>query len=419
MGTRKRLISPTTQPSSSSSDQKPQQQQITDPPIAPPKWGFLFKLSLFSIPYFYLIFFHFSIDSHLRRSIIINAGLCLVGFFVTVRMIPVASRYVLKRSLFGYDINKKGTPQGNVKVPESLGIVVGIVFLVVTILFQYFNFTADSNWLVEYNAALACVCFMTLLGFVDDVLDVPWRVKLVLPSIAALPLLMAYAGHTTIVIPKPLVPHIGMEILDLGWIYKLYMGLLAVFCTNSINIHAGLNGLEVGQTVVITYAILIHNIMQIGASTDPEYKLAHAFSIYLVQPLLATSLALLSYNWYPSSVFVGDTYTYFAGMTMAVVGILGHFSETLLIFFLPQVLNFLLSLPQLSGYIPCPRHRLPRFDPQTGLLTGTNDGTLVNFFLRKLGPKSEKSLCIYLLIFQGIACCFCFMLRYFLAGWYK
>lgn len=39
--------------------------------------------------------------------------------------------------------------------------------------------------------------------------------------------------------------------------YKLYMGLLAVFCTNSINIHAGLNGLEVGQTVVISYAVSI------------------------------------------------------------------------------------------------------------------------------------------------------------------
>lgn len=37
--------------------------------------------------------------------------------------------------------------------------------------------------------------------------------------------------------------------------------------------------------------------MQIGASLDPEYKQAHAFSIYLVQPLLATSLALFSYNW--------------------------------------------------------------------------------------------------------------------------
>ncbi|KAL6565231.1 hypothetical protein OROGR_002182 [Orobanche gracilis] len=419
---RRRNIRNTIRVSSSSSN--PQQnnnppQQSSDPPIAPPKWGFLFKLSLFFIPYLYLIFFHFSIDSELRRSIIINAVLSLAGFFVTVRMIPVVSRYVLKAGISGYDINKKGTPHGNVKVPESLGLAVAPVFVVVVILFQYFNFTADSNRHAGYTTALECVFFMTTLGFVDDVLDIPWRVKLVLPSIAALPLLMEYAGHTTIVIPKPLVPHIDIEILDLGWIYKLYMGLLAVFCTNSINIHAGLNGLEVGQTVVIAYAILIHNIMQIGASIDPEYKLTHVFSIHLVQPLLATSLALFSYNWYPSSVFVGDTYTYFAGMTMAVVGILGHFSETLLIFFLPQVLNFLLSLPQLSGYIPCPRHRLPRFDPQTGLLTGTKDGTLVNFFLRTLGPKSEKSLCIYLLVFQGIACGFCFLLRYFLAGWYK
>ncbi|KAL7197513.1 hypothetical protein ACSBR2_020116 [Camellia fascicularis] len=397
------------------------QPKTTEAPIAPSKAGQILKVSVifFLVPYLYLILYHYNFEAELKRSILINALLSSAGFFLTLIMIPVASRYVLRRNLFGFDINKKGTPQGSVKVPESLGIAVGIVFLVLAILFQYFNFTSDSNWLVEYNAALASVCFMVLLGFVDDVLDVPWRVKLLLPSIAALPLLMAYAGHTTIIIPKPLVHYLGLEVLDLGWIYKLYMWLLAIFCTNSINIHAGLNGLEVGQTVVIASAILIHNVMQIGVSSDPEYKQAHAFSIYLVQPLLATSLALLSYNWYPSSVFVGDTYTYFAGMTMAVAGILGHFSETLLIFFLPQVLNFLLSLPQLSGYIPCPRHRLPRFDPRTGLLTGTNDGTLVNLFLRKFGRMSEKSLCIYLLVFQAICCCFCFMLRWFLTGWYK
>ncbi|XP_028057202.1 UDP-N-acetylglucosamine--dolichyl-phosphate N-acetylglucosaminephosphotransferase-like [Camellia sinensis] len=397
------------------------QPKTTEAPIAPSKAGQILKVSVifFLVPYLYLILYHYNMEAELKRSILINALLSSAGFFLTLIMIPVASKYVLRRNLFGFDINKKGTPQGSVKVPESLGIAVGIVFLVLAIFFQYFNFTSDSSWLVEYNAALASVCFMILLGFVDDVLDVPWRVKLLLPSIAALPLLMAYAGHTTTIIPKPLVHYLGLEVLDLGWIYKLYMWLLAIFCTNSINIHAGLNGLEVGQTVVIASAILIHNVMQIGVSSDPEYKQAHAFSIYLVQPLLATSLALLSCNWYPSSVFVGDTYTYFAGMTMAVAGILGHFSETLLIFFLPQVLNFLLSLPQLSGYIPCPRHRLPRFDPRTGLLTGTNDGTLVNLFLRKFGRMSEKSLCIYLLVFQAICCCFCFMLRWFLTGWYK
>ncbi|XP_042384553.1 UDP-N-acetylglucosamine--dolichyl-phosphate N-acetylglucosaminephosphotransferase-like [Zingiber officinale] len=391
-----------------------------DPPLALPKLGIIVPAAAaFFLPFFYLVFVHYQIEPGLRRSISISAAMSFGAFVVAVRMIPVAARYVLRRNLFGFDINKKGTPQGAIKVPESLGVLIGFVYLVVAILFQHFNFTADSNWLVEYNAALASICFMILLGFVDDVLDVPWRVKLVLPSFATLPLLMAYAGHTTIIIPKPLIQYVGVAVLDLGWIYKLYMGMLAVFCTNSINIHAGLNGLEAGQTVVISTAVLIHNVMQIGASTDPEYQQAHAFSIYLVLPLLTSSLALLSYNWYPSSVFVGDTYTYFAGMALAVVGILGHFSETLLLFFLPQVLNFLYSCPQLLKIIPCPRHRLPKFDPRTGLLTGTKDGTLVNLFLRLFGQCTEKMLCIRLLIFQALSCIFCFWLRHFLAGWYK
>jgi UDP-N-acetylglucosamine--dolichyl-phosphate N-acetylglucosaminephosphotransferase len=60
-------------------------------------------------------------------------------------------------------------------------------------------------------------------------------------------------------------------------------------------------------------------------------------SAYIMVPLLATTAGLLTANWYPSKVFVGDTFTYFAGMAIAVAGILGHFSETLLIFLLPQV----------------------------------------------------------------------------------
>ncbi|EAZ05022.1 hypothetical protein OsI_27203 [Oryza sativa Indica Group] len=315
--------------------------------------------------------------------------------------------------------NYQHTSRVLLSMPEALGIVVGIVYLVIAILFQHFNFTADSMWLVEYNAALASVCFMVLLGFIDDVLDVPWRVKLLLPTIAALPLLMAYAGGTSISIPKPLTSYVGVAVLELGSLYKLFMLLLAVFCTNSINIHAGLNGLEVGQTVIISAAVLIHNVMRIGSSTDIEAQQAHAFSIYLVLPFLTTSLALLAFNWYPSSVFVGDTYTYFAGMALAVVGILGHFSETLLLFFLPEVLNFLCSVPQLFKFVPCPRHRLPRFDPHTGLLTGTKDGNLVNIFLRIFGRCTERTLCIRLLIFQALSCLFCFWLRYMITGWYK
>lgn len=75
--------------------------------------------------------------------------------------------------------------------------------------------------------------------------------------------------------------------------------------------------------------------------------------------------ALRARRRYPSEVFVGDTFTYFAGMVFAVAGIMGHFSETLLLFFLPQIINFVYSIPQLLKIVPCPRHRLPKFDPET------------------------------------------------------
>jgi len=45
--------------------------------------------------------------------------------------------------------------------------------------------------------------------------------------------------------------YIHIHVYDLlGILYYLYMGMMAVFCTNAINILAGVNGLEAGQTLV-------------------------------------------------------------------------------------------------------------------------------------------------------------------------
>lgn len=66
-------------------------------------------------------------------------------------------------------------------------------------------------------------------------------------------------------------------------------------------------------------------------------------------------------NRYPARAFPGDTLCYFTGMAFAVVGIQGHFSKTLALFFAPQIFNFVLSCPQLFGLMPNPRHRVPRF----------------------------------------------------------
>lgn len=118
------------------------------------------------------------------------------------------------------------------------------------------------------------------------------------------------------------------------------------------------------------------------------------------------SIALLRSNWYPASVFVGDTYCYSAGVVFAVVGIHGHFSKTLLLFFIPQIINFLLSIPQLAGVVPCPRHRLPRFNKETELMEpsrhekGGVNLTLINAWLLGRGPMREERLTFELLMLQ-------------------
>lgn len=365
-------------------------------------------------PYLYLLLSS-DLPSRFLLSILLNLGMSILAFMATFRLIPVVSQYMLKRDLFGFDVNKKGTPAGTLKVPESMGLIAGIVYLVIAIsfwrLFVVDSFLSSSSpshlSLQEFNVAFASICFMLFLGFVDDVLDIPWRIKLLLPAAAAMLLVMAYSGGTTVLIPKPFNMFFGIRLLDLGWVYKLCIGFLVVFCTNAVNIFAGINGLEAGQTIVIACSILTFNLVNIisaSADLNTDQQLAHMFSIHLTQPLTAVSFGLLSFNWYPSTLFVGDSFTYFAGMTLAVVAIFGHFSETLCFFMMPQILNFVYSLPQLLKMVPCPRHRLPRFDPKSGLLTGSNDMNLINLFLRLFGRCSEYSLFIKLMLFQVICC---------------
>ena len=243
-----------------------------------------------------------------------------------------------------------------------------------------------------------------------------------------------------------------------GWLYYVYMAMFAIFTPNSINILAGINGIEVSQSIVIALLIMINDVLYLPPFTPYPHPAAdaHLFSLYLLIPLLGVSLALLYHNWYPSRVFVGDTYCYFAGMVFAVVGILGHFSKTLILLLLPQIFNFIYSCPQLFGLVHCPRHRLPHFNARTGLMepsvatfeakplrkpvhvvmkvmsklkllqtkedeqgniVESSNFTLINLWLVWFGPMREDRLTLTLTIFQFAVGLVGLYIRHRLALW--
>lgn len=189
--------------------------------------------------------------------------------------------------------------------PEAQGVVTGCILLIslfifIPVPFSRFLFLAEGqefphNEFVELIAALLSICCMTLLGFADDVLDLRWRHKLLLPTVASLPLLMVYYvnfNSTTVIMPKFARSLVGFS-LDIGVFYYLFMGMLAVFCTNAINILAGINGLEVGQSLVIAASVICFNVIEM--QNENTFK-AHQFSLYLMLPYFATTLALWKFN---------------------------------------------------------------------------------------------------------------------------
>jgi UDP-N-acetylglucosamine--dolichyl-phosphate N-acetylglucosaminephosphotransferase len=99
-------------------------------------------------------------------------------------------------------------------------------------------------------------------------------------------------NSTTIVLPV-LVRDLLGNTLDIGYLYYIYMGMLAVFCTNAINILAGINGLEVAQSIVIALSIIAFNFIEIFRGQFGE---THQFSLYIMLPYLATTLALWKFN---------------------------------------------------------------------------------------------------------------------------
>ncbi|KAK5105304.1 tunicamycin resistance protein [Lithohypha guttulata] len=348
--------------------------------------------------------------------VVASIAFSVLAFTVTYAFVRWSGPSFAKAGMKGKDLSKRDARE----IPEGMGSVAAAVFILVLMAFIPFAFYKDivaatsgggnrdvtipsilsqvdtgrllhrfpHSKLSSYQSALNTLQATTILGLADDILDLRWRHKFFIPAVASLPLLIVYYvdfGVTSVVVPNFLLrymPH-GVRLIDLGPFYYAYMSALSIFAPNSINILAGINGIEVGQSIVVAGLLVLNSSLYLvpfsgnpvltnnaNSTTYTPHPAtdSHLLSLYILLPFLAISLALYIHNRYPARVFVGDTYCYVAGMTFAVVAILSHFSKTLLLLLIPQIFNFVYSVPQLFKLVPCPRHRLPRFNARTGLL---------------------------------------------------
>ncbi|KAG6890803.1 hypothetical protein C0995_003236 [Termitomyces sp. Mi166 len=321
-----------------------------------------------------------------------SVGFSIFAFLATIYLIPALGPSFVKAGLKGGDLLKPY--RHDIPIPESQGLVCAAVYILLLLLFIPFAFSnfilnfashkpneAEGISVVEfphyqlsvYLSSLLSLMLATLLGFLDDVFDIRWRHKLPIPIIASIPLLMVYyaeRGNTHVVVPLPLRFFFG-TLVNLGPLYYIYMSLLSTFTTNSFNILAGINGSEVSQALIVALSVILNDLLYLPWPIDfriPLHLLGNKSELgfggvwsagmaYGSRELVERHL----FSLYPARAFPGDTLCYLTGMAFAVVGIQAHFSKTLLLFFIPQIFNFVMSCPQLFGLVPCPRHRVPRY----------------------------------------------------------
>jgi UDP-N-acetylglucosamine--dolichyl-phosphate N-acetylglucosaminephosphotransferase len=215
------------------------------------------------------------------------------------------------------DYHKLGQPL----VPTCYGVFFSLVSVC-----YWFILSFLKIYSVEALALATSVLFGSTMGLIDDMADLRWRYKAILPLFASLPYI-AFGLPSRTSITLPLVGLVNLNIL----FFYLLVPVIVTVTTNTYNQLGGLNGLEslTGLIVLIGLAVASENW------------------ILMIVPILC--LSWLAYLSFTGKAFIGNVGTFSIGLTLAVYAVLMNLKLVLLISLTPFVLNSILIL--FSNYI--------------------------------------------------------------------
>lgn len=167
---------------------------------------------------------------------------------------------------------------------------------------------------------MAGAIIIVMTGFLDDMLQMPARFKLLGQVIAASVLIFG-----DLVITELNIPFAGQ--IELGLFSVPITMLWIVGITNAINLIDGLDGLAAGVSAIAFASISFMAFLS-----------GDFFVLTLGLICIGSTLGFLVYNFYPANIFMGDTGALFLGYMIAVLSLLGFKSVTFISFIIPIII---------------------------------------------------------------------------------
>lgn len=229
----------------------------------------------------------------------------ILSFFLTKTMIKKSRNKQVEREYLQTHQIKNGTVSGGGK---AFFISTLITFLITTIGIAY-------NY--KIIALLFAGSMFFLIGFIDDYSKQKFksykglsaRIRILL-EITVLIYLVVILKNTPIDLKTLHIPLFNYN-LDISPIYLIFLAIVLIGTSNSINLTDGLDGLASGLVMIaispfILLALLSH-----------EYLIA----IYLAS-LVGALMAFVYFNFHPAKIFMGDCGSLYLGAVLATVSII-------------------------------------------------------------------------------------------------
>jgi UDP-N-acetylmuramyl pentapeptide phosphotransferase/UDP-N-acetylglucosamine-1-phosphate transferase len=291
----------------------------------------------------------------------------VISFIVCFILIPI----IIKLSI-RYNLVDKPNERKVHKIPISrlggLGIVLGILASA-----PLWFLKGDSSMLIHL---LVGMLILIIIGVIDDIRELPPKIKFLGQVVAAL--LLAHAG----LLIDNLFGVFGIEHLPIVIQYILTVFIVAGI-VNAFNLIDGIDGLAGGLALIdmTGFFLLFFLANEVGAAL-------------IVASAGGGLLAFLKYNYHPARIFMGDTGSMILGFLLSAMGIMALvisrtdtsyfvYSEAAIIVFSIFILPVYDTLRVFAGRII---NKKSPFSP---------DKTHIHHLLMKTGfnrPKSAKLL---------------------------
>lgn len=238
----------------------------------------------------------------------------LITFITAVIITPIVKK-------IAFHVNAVDKPDHKRKVHYKVMPSMGGLAIFISFLIGYMLFAPKTTQMLSI---LIGGFIIVLIGMLDDIKPLPPKYKMVGQILAAS--IAVFYGN---IIFDDMT--IFKHTFEFGiFAYPLSV-IFMVAIMNAINFADGLDGLAAGTSTVyfITIATMGYILNKLGG-----------LDVILCLIMIGACLGFLVYNFYPATIFMGDTGSLFLGFIISVIALLGFKTATITSLIIPLLLLF-------------------------------------------------------------------------------